>query len=56
MVFVNRVQKYVQSKPTVYKIVIQLKKNVYQDESVLNGNVDGYINSSIGSDKEANVK
>lgn len=37
------------------KLVLQLKKNVYQDGDVLNGRIAGLINNSIGREEIANV-
>ena len=45
-----------QWKPTIFlKYALRLKKTVYQDGNVRNGNIAGYINSSIGREEEANV-
>ena len=37
------------------KHALHVKKNVYQDGDVLNGNVAGFINSSIGREHLGNV-
>ena len=44
------------ANPQFIKYALRLKKNVYQDGNVLNGNIAGYINSSIGREEEANVQ
>ena len=44
------------TNPQFIKYALRLKKNVYQDGNVLNGNIAGYINSSIGREEEANVQ
>ena len=38
------------------KYALRLKKTVYQNGLVLNGNIVGYINNYVGREEEANVR
>ena len=44
-----------QANQRFVKYTLHVKKNVYQDRDVLNGNVARFINSSIGSEHSGNV-
>lgn len=56
MICENGIQKIVQCKPTILiKYALRLKKIVYQNENVFNGNIVGYINGFIWREKETNV-
>ena len=44
------------ANPRFIKYALRLKKIVYRDGNVLNGNIVGYINSSIGREEEGKVR